>query len=568
MWGNLHRGFESLPLRQVLRRTIACARSSADRASGCGPEGRGFESRRARHHSTHRTHGRSSSPTVDGPGEDGWVKGPARPRRSSFVLYNLPERGPGAAPAGPSLSSPPPRAPPPARGGGRGFPSYRPPLLYSPRGPDPPPASPRSLPAAHAGGGPDFLGGGFRPSPLAPFVGACPGPGVLLACFFCFFWLSAGGLWLAGGEAGLLGGDNSRRARARGRPVRQGFVKLGRSLGRRLTRSPRLVRAVMATARRLPVGSDTALRLGRASWRQMAGGPPQPGPKSDVPSRFVPARCAAHGGPSLARATARGGTRPRGSGAVSAGDATACLRHRPHGAPPRGVPGPSARPRGAGPGRRRASRTRAAPPPRRAPRDRRNGSARPRDRLRRGLRGPVPQPPLRLRCLGPDIVERKAWGGAGRRAHALCARRPAGLHPFEADLFDRVVSFAVWEHIAHPSTALGETFRILRPGGLAWVKANLHRGPMASHLYAEIAFPYPHLLFGDEVIAESLRRRGITALGASWVNRLSWADYDSRMQAVGFRLRALRFTGSPNRRGFLPSIRVDPGPIPADRSRP
>ena len=28
---------------------IACARSSADRASGCGPEGRGFESRRARH---------------------------------------------------------------------------------------------------------------------------------------------------------------------------------------------------------------------------------------------------------------------------------------------------------------------------------------------------------------------------------------------------------------------------------------------------------------------------------------------------------------------------------------
>src|SRR5689334_7605934 len=56
MSGNRHRGFESLPLRQplpgphrVARAGMAGARSSVDRASGCGPEGRGFESRRARH---------------------------------------------------------------------------------------------------------------------------------------------------------------------------------------------------------------------------------------------------------------------------------------------------------------------------------------------------------------------------------------------------------------------------------------------------------------------------------------------------------------------------------------
>ena len=48
MWGNLHRGFESLPLRQP--QMAQCARSSADRALGCGPKGRGFESRRARQH--------------------------------------------------------------------------------------------------------------------------------------------------------------------------------------------------------------------------------------------------------------------------------------------------------------------------------------------------------------------------------------------------------------------------------------------------------------------------------------------------------------------------------------
>ena len=57
LWGNLLRGFESPPLRQSFRRISAsCARSSADRASGCGPEGRGFESRRARHLSSRPAH--------------------------------------------------------------------------------------------------------------------------------------------------------------------------------------------------------------------------------------------------------------------------------------------------------------------------------------------------------------------------------------------------------------------------------------------------------------------------------------------------------------------------------
>jgi hypothetical protein len=68
---------------------------------------------------------------------------------------------------------------------------------------------------------------------------------------------------------------------------------------------------------------------------------------------------------------------------------------------------------------------------------------------------------------------------------------------------------------------------------------------MASHLYADIAFPYPHLLFTDDVIREFMRRHDRPAAGASWVNRLSWADYDARIRAIGFRIRALRFTGQP-----------------------
>ena len=41
----------SNPSLSASPRSIACARSSVDRALGCGPKGRGFESRRARQHS-------------------------------------------------------------------------------------------------------------------------------------------------------------------------------------------------------------------------------------------------------------------------------------------------------------------------------------------------------------------------------------------------------------------------------------------------------------------------------------------------------------------------------------
>src|ERR687887_497710 len=68
--------------------------------------------------------------------------------------------------------------------------------------------------------------------------------------------------------------------------------------------------------------------------------------------------------------------------------------------------------------------------------------------------------------------------------------------------FDRILSFAVFEHVVHPHAVMTELFRLLRPGGLAYVTANLYRGPMASHLYHDIHFPWPHLLFTDDVFRE------------------------------------------------------------------
>lgn len=143
---------------------------------------------------------------------------------------------------------------------------------------------------------------------------------------------------------------------------------------------------------------------------------------------------------------------------------------------------------------------------------------------------------------GVDVIERRAWRSlAGERTHFVLADL-AVENPFPPDHFDRIVSFSVFEHVSHPYAALAALHKVLRPGGLAWISANLHRGPRASHHYRHVTFPYPHLLFEDDVFREFFRRRGLPEQGASWVNRLTWAEYENHFRRLGFRIRALRFT--------------------------
>ncbi|HEY0442849.1 MAG TPA: methyltransferase domain-containing protein [Candidatus Limnocylindrales bacterium] len=143
---------------------------------------------------------------------------------------------------------------------------------------------------------------------------------------------------------------------------------------------------------------------------------------------------------------------------------------------------------------------------------------------------------------GVDVVERRAWDTLADERTRYVLADVALDRPFAADAFDRIVSFSVFEHVVHPRATLTELHRILRPGGLMWLSANLHRGPMASHKYREVFFPWPHLLFGDDVFREFYRRNDLPPQGAAWVNRLSWTEYAAMFATIGFRLRSARFS--------------------------
>jgi cyclopropane fatty-acyl-phospholipid synthase-like methyltransferase len=111
--------------------------------------------------------------------------------------------------------------------------------------------------------------------------------------------------------------------------------------------------------------------------------------------------------------------------------------------------------------------------------------------------------------------------------------------------FDAIVSFVVLEHVAHPYAMLTAVERLLRPGGRAHLSANLYRGPMASHRYREVFFPWPHLLFPEHVFTEFYEQvHGRRGVRPSWVNKMTHAHYEMYLSRIGFTRHATRLSPS------------------------
>ena len=116
--------------------------------------------------------------------------------------------------------------------------------------------------------------------------------------------------------------------------------------------------------------------------------------------------------------------------------------------------------------------------------------------------------------------------------------------------FDLIYSNSVFEHVVHPFSMLKAARDHLRPGGRMVLNINLYRGPKASHRYGEVFFPWPHILFDDDVFRAFSASIGRHPSGAAWVNQLSIADYFRYFDMLGLDRVVTRFSRTPLDRPF------------------
>lgn len=106
---------------------------------------------------------------------------------------------------------------------------------------------------------------------------------------------------------------------------------------------------------------------------------------------------------------------------------------------------------------------------------------------------------------------------------------------------DTVISNVTFEHVTRPLEMLSAVHEVLKDGGEAWIRTNVYTARNASHRYAEIFFPWPHLLFEDEVCEQFYQKHhGKAGPSFSWVNKMTVAHYVHAAREVGFEITLAR----------------------------
>lgn len=75
--------------------------------------------------------------------------------------------------------------------------------------------------------------------------------------------------------------------------------------------------------------------------------------------------------------------------------------------------------------------------------------------------------------------------------------------PFNDNVFERVISINVLEHVVDPLSVLLECRRVLRPEGRIYLYFPPFYSPWGAHLDGWINFPWPHLLFPERSLVRA-----------------------------------------------------------------
>lgn len=165
---------------------------------------------------------------------------------------------------------------------------------------------------------------------------------------------------------------------------------------------------------------------------------------------------------------------------------------------------------------------------------------------------------------GVDVNEYSSWADLRAPGVSFTMADITAGDDLPRDFFDRIISFSVWEHVARPVEMLHEVRRLLRPGGVAQIFAMLYRSAIGSHLYRDIYFPWPHLLFSGDVISDWYVSRGKPPRRASWCNEMTWAQYEDAIVDLGFEVLAVKLDRRPLDEDFLQRFAGELGRYPRD----
>jgi len=132
----------------------------------------------------------------------------------------------------------------------------------------------------------------------------------------------------------------------------------------------------------------------------------------------------------------------------------------------------------------------------------------------------------------------------------------AAKMPFPENNFDAIVSMNVFEHIMGLEQGVLETYRVLKPGGYAFLHFNPYYSPWGPHLENWIHFPWSHLLFSDKTLLRvaaredaerHLNNRFVKAAQVDWeanqipgVNKVTLRRFRQLVLDAGFIIRHLR----------------------------